>query len=99
MSVNKELVTALFPCGARSRVLRSAWDRVQRRGTVRLVVWDTRPGAKLYPPTMPDGSPLRCTGCSAPERSGFTTVNENRDFVDDVFGACVCVLAPEASVS
>lgn len=99
VSESEDLVTTVFPCGATNQVLRSAWNRVQRKGKVRLMVWDERPGKKmLNPPQMPDGSPLRCTsGCSAPERRAWTTEDENRDFVDGLIGECVCVLAAKES--
>lgn len=94
--MSEERVATVFPCGARDEVLRSAWDRVQRDGKVRLAVWDTRPGVQMYPPTMPDGSPLRCTsGCTAPERRGSAAWDKNGDVVDDVWGECVCTLAPK----
>ncbi len=93
---SRDRVTTVFPCGATQRVLRSAWDRRQRGGRVRLVVWDERVGATMFRPTMPDGSPLRCTsGCTAPERHGMAIEDENRDVVVDAVGECVCVLAPE----
>lgn len=89
-----EMVTTVFPCGAKDEVLRTAWDRVQRDGKVKLMVWGTRQNAKLFPPTMPDGSALRCASvCAAPEREGHAMWNENGDVDDDVWGECVCTLA------
>lgn len=93
--MNEERVTTVFPCGATSLVLRRAWERVQREGKVMLQVWDKRADKKLHPPTMPDGSPLRCTsGCFAPERAARSIIDENGDFIDDVWGECVCMLDP-----